>query len=113
MCGSAGGEPWRFQFKCEVADIVEAFDGFVGTPIKLRLGWKVQGKDSTRHFIKTSAHDKISRRQVMGHAPVAAATPRSAELGVGTVLADRQIGGPPNTDFRNQNPTRSSILTAL
>jgi hypothetical protein len=33
MCGSAGGEPWRFQFKCEAGDIVEAFDRFVRTPI--------------------------------------------------------------------------------
>jgi hypothetical protein len=32
MCGCAGGEPWRFQFKCEVGDIVEAFDRFVRTP---------------------------------------------------------------------------------
>ena len=33
MCGSTGGEPWRFQFKCELEDIVDAFDRFVRTPI--------------------------------------------------------------------------------
>jgi hypothetical protein len=26
MCGCAGGEPWKFEFKCEISDIVEAFD---------------------------------------------------------------------------------------
>jgi hypothetical protein len=32
MCGSTGGEPLRFQFKCELGDIVDAFDRFVQTP---------------------------------------------------------------------------------
>ena len=32
MCGCAGGEPWRFQFKSEIADIVEALGQFVRTP---------------------------------------------------------------------------------
>jgi hypothetical protein len=32
MCGSAGGEPWRFEFKCEIADIIEAFDRLSKTP---------------------------------------------------------------------------------
>ena len=32
ICGSADGEPHRFQFKSEVADIVEATDRFLRTP---------------------------------------------------------------------------------
>jgi hypothetical protein len=32
FCGSAGGEPWRFHFKCDVGRIVEAFDRFARTP---------------------------------------------------------------------------------
>ena len=32
LCGCAGGEPWRFQFKCDVGRIVEAFDRFSRTP---------------------------------------------------------------------------------
>jgi hypothetical protein len=32
MCGCAGGEPWRFAFKCEIGDIVEAFDRLSVTP---------------------------------------------------------------------------------
>ena len=32
MCGSAGGEPSRFEFRCEITDIIEAFDRLSGTP---------------------------------------------------------------------------------
>jgi hypothetical protein len=32
MCGCAGAEPWRFEFKCEIEDIVEASDRLLGTP---------------------------------------------------------------------------------
>jgi hypothetical protein len=32
MCGRAGGEPWKFEFKCEIGEIVEAFDRLSRTP---------------------------------------------------------------------------------
>ncbi len=32
MCGSTGGEPWSFEFRCGIADIIEAFDRFSRTP---------------------------------------------------------------------------------
>jgi hypothetical protein len=32
LCGSAGGQPWRSQFKCDVESLVNAFDQFAKTP---------------------------------------------------------------------------------
>jgi hypothetical protein len=32
MCGSAGGEPSKFEFRCGIADIIEAFDRLSKTP---------------------------------------------------------------------------------
>ncbi len=32
LCGCSGGEPWKFNFRCEIADIVEAFDRISRTP---------------------------------------------------------------------------------
>ena len=31
LCGSLAGEPWKFEFRCEVLNIVEAFDRLSGT----------------------------------------------------------------------------------
>jgi hypothetical protein len=33
MCGSAEGEPYRFQFKSQIADIIEATDQLLRTPV--------------------------------------------------------------------------------
>jgi hypothetical protein len=32
MCGSAGGEPSKFEFRCGIADIIEVFDRLSKTP---------------------------------------------------------------------------------
>jgi hypothetical protein len=58
MCGSSGGEPWRFQFKAEIGDIIEAFDRFVKTPIGAPDAESV-GKRFNRIFYKNiPEHDR-------------------------------------------------------